>query len=94
MTRSRWRLFIAIAAVVAVAIAFVSWKRVEARRLINDPAAVAAAEDEVYEAVVRHLTFHRRRTQQLFNSFSAARSTFIFARGWTRKLAWMVCGSD
>jgi hypothetical protein len=54
VNRRRWWFFV-IAAVVAVAIVSVLGKCTEGRRLITDPAAVAAAEDEVYEAVVRHV---------------------------------------
>ena len=72
MTRRKLRWWFFIVAVVTVAIVVGVWKQVEARKLITDPRAVAAAEDEVYEAVVRHVYVPNQRsgsaTQLVFSS--------------------------
>lgn len=54
MTRPRLRWWFLIVAFVVVAVVSV-WRRVDGRKAITDPRAVAVAEDDVYETVVRHL---------------------------------------
>lgn len=49
-----WFLIVAVVAVIAVSVVGV-WNRVGGRQSITDPTAVAVAEDEVYEVVVRHV---------------------------------------
>ena len=46
-----WSLIVAVVAVSVVG----AWSRVGGRKAITDRRAIAAAEDEIYEAVVRHV---------------------------------------
>ena len=61
MTRPRLRWWFLIVAIVAVAVVGI-WSRVEGRKAITDPRAVAAAEDDVYEAVVWHVYIPNKKT--------------------------------
>ena len=69
MTKRRW--WSSLVALVAVAVVFVLWEHIEARRRISDPKALAAEEDEVYAAVVRHVYLPNKKnpavTHLVFN---------------------------
>jgi hypothetical protein len=78
VNKRRWCFFIAIAAVVAVAIVSVLGKCTKGCRRITDLAAVAAAEDEVYEAVVRNVYIPDKK--------NAAVTQLVFSRTFDTNL--------